>query len=92
MPAARAFAREIVDNTAPVSVALTRMLLWRMAGADHPMEAHKAESRGVSFRGPTDDVKEGIKSFFEKRKPNFTGRVSQDMPEIFPDWEEPEFI
>jgi enoyl-CoA hydratase/carnithine racemase len=91
MPTARAFAREIIDNTPPVSVALTRQLLWRVAGAAHPMEAHKADSRGVCLRGPSADVKEGIGSFLEKRKPNFPGRVSTDMPDIFPNWEEPEF-
>jgi enoyl-CoA hydratase/carnithine racemase len=91
MATARAFAREIVDNASPVSVALTRTLMWRLAGADHPMAAHQAESRGVSMRGPSADVKEGISSFIEKRKPNFPGRVSTDMPDIFPFWEEPEF-
>jgi len=91
MPAARALAQEIIENASPVSVALTRRIFWRTAGAEHPMEAHKADSRGISMRGPSADVKEGISAFMEKRKPNFPGKVSTDMPEVFPYWEEPEF-
>jgi enoyl-CoA hydratase/carnithine racemase len=68
LPAARALAREIADNSAPVSVALTRQLLWRMAGADHPMEAHKADSRAIQSRGAMADAKEGVTSFLEKRR------------------------
>jgi enoyl-CoA hydratase/carnithine racemase len=92
MAAARSLGREIAQNASPVSVAMTRQLLWRVVGTDHPMEAHKADSRGISLRGPTDDVKEGIASFLEKRLPVFPGRVSTDMPDIFPNWEEPKFI
>ncbi|AYJ84903.1 enoyl-CoA hydratase (plasmid) [Sphingomonas paeninsulae] len=91
MPAAREIAREIVDNTSPISVALTRQLLWRLAGAAHPMAAHMADSRAVHFRGPTADTKEGIASFLEKRKPHFPGKVSDGLPDIFPSWVEPEF-
>lgn len=91
MPAAHALAREIIENCSPVSVALTRRLIWRIAGTEHPMEAHMADSRGISMRGPSADVKEGISAFMEKRAPNFPGRVSTDMPEIFPYWEEPTF-
>src|SRR5579875_2584628 len=58
LPAARALAREIAENTAPVSVALTRQMLWRMAGADHPMEAHKVDSRAIQSRGASADTKE----------------------------------
>jgi enoyl-CoA hydratase/carnithine racemase len=91
MPTAREIAREIVENTSPIAVALTRRMLWRLAGASHPMEAHKVDSRAVHFRGPTEDVREGIQSFLEKRKPNFPGKISDGLPDIFPDWEEPEF-
>jgi enoyl-CoA hydratase/carnithine racemase len=88
MPAAHAIAREIVDNTAPVSIALTRQMMWRMLGADHPMEAHKIDSRGVYSRGQSPDAREGVVSFLEKRAPTFTANVSSDMPEFFPWWED----
>jgi enoyl-CoA hydratase/carnithine racemase len=85
---ARAIAREIADNTAPVSVALSRQMLWRMLGADHPMEAHKIDSRGIYARGAAADAKEGVMSFLEKRPARFTDRVSTDMPPFVPWWEE----
>jgi len=88
LPAARAFAREIAENTAPVSVALTRQMMWRMLGADHPMEAHKVDSRGIFHMGRSPDVAEGVASFMEKRKPRFGMRVSRDMPPFYPWWEE----
>jgi enoyl-CoA hydratase/carnithine racemase len=88
LPRAREIAREIIDNAAPVSVALMRQMIWRMVGADHPMEAHKIDSRGIFIRGQSPDVKEGVTSFLEKRKPHFTQKVSTDMPEYFPWWDE----
>lgn len=88
LPRARAIAREIIDNAAPVSIALMRQMVWRMAGADHPMEAHKVDSRGIFIRGQSPDVKEGVVSFLEKRPPNFKQKVSTDMPEYFPWWDE----
>jgi len=88
IPAARALAREIADNTAPVSVALTRQMMWRMLGADHPMEAHKIDSRAMFYRGASADVREGVTSFLEKRTPRFTDQVSHDMPAFFPWWRE----
>jgi enoyl-CoA hydratase/carnithine racemase len=91
LPAAYALAREIADNSAPVSVALTRQLMWRMLGASHPMEAHRAESRGLFSRGTSADAVEGVTSFLEKRPAAFTGRVSEDLPDAFPGWTEPEF-
>jgi enoyl-CoA hydratase/carnithine racemase len=91
LPAAYALAREIADNTAPVSVALTRQMLWRMAGADHPMEAHKADSRAIQARGAQGDAKEGVTSFLEKRAPQYPNTVSADLPDIWPAWREREF-
>jgi enoyl-CoA hydratase/carnithine racemase len=91
LPAARAIAREIADNTAPVSVAITRQLIWRMAGATHPMEAHKADSRGIQARGRAADAREGVTSFLEKRPPNYPDKVSKDLPDIWPHWTPPTF-
>ena len=91
LPAARALAREIVDNTAPVSVAITRQMIWRMAGAAHPMEAHMADSRGIQLRGAQGDAREGVSSFLEKRPPAFPDKVSKDLPDIWPQWSAPTF-
>jgi enoyl-CoA hydratase/carnithine racemase len=91
LPAARAIASEIAENTAPVSVALTRQMLWRMLGADHPMEAHRVDSRGIAERGRSADSREGVVSFLEKRPPVFPVKVSDGLPAIFPDWESPKF-
>lgn len=91
LPAARELAREIADNTAAVSVALTRQMLWRMLGASHPMEAHRVDSRGILSRGASPDAKEGVESFLEKRTPVYPVKVSDGLPNIFPDYEEPEF-
>jgi enoyl-CoA hydratase/carnithine racemase len=88
---ARGIAREIADNTAPVSVALSRQMLWRMMGASHPMDAHAVESRGISARGRSADSKEGVTSFLEKRAAVYPDRVSDGLPDIFPNWEDPEF-
>ena len=90
LPAARALAREIADNTAPVSVALTRQMLWRMAGAEHPMAAHRVDSRAIQARGQSADAREGVSSFLEKRTPVYPNKVSSDMPAFFPWWDEPE--
>lgn len=84
--AARGLAREIAENTAPVSIALTRQMLWRMLGADHPMEAHKIDSRAIWARGRSGDAKEGVMSFLEKRAPAYPDRVSDQMPDFYPWW------
>ena len=89
--AARALATEIVENAAPVSVALARRLMWRMLGADHPMAAHRADSRGMLARGQSADAVEGVTSFLEKRPARFVDRVSDGLPDVMPGWVEPEF-
>jgi enoyl-CoA hydratase/carnithine racemase len=91
LDAARALAHEIAENTAPVSVALARQLMWRMLGAEHPMIAHRADSRGMVARGQSADAVEGITAFLEKRPANFPDRVSEGLPDIMPDWRAPEF-
>lgn len=88
---ANSLAREIADGTAPVSVALTRQMLWRMLGADHPMEAHRVDSRAINSRGASADASEGVMSFLEKRPAAFPVKVSDGLPEVFPDWHDPEF-
>jgi enoyl-CoA hydratase/carnithine racemase len=85
---ANELAREIADNTAPVSVALTRAMLWRGLGYSHPMDAHKVDSRAILSRGRSGDAKEGVTSFLEKRAPVYPDRVSRDMPDFVPWWEE----
>ncbi|NOT41824.1 MAG: crotonase/enoyl-CoA hydratase family protein [Alphaproteobacteria bacterium] len=87
LPTAYALAREIADNTAPVSVALTRQMMWRMLGADHPMEGHKIDSRAIYARGRQGDAKEGVVSFLEKRPAAFPDKVSKDMPSFYPWWD-----
>ena len=89
--AARELAREIVENAAPVSVALARRMLWRMLGAEHPMVAHRADSRAMFYRGQSADAVEGVTSFLEKRPAHFSDRVSDGLPDIQPDWVEPEY-
>ena len=91
LAAAGALAREIVDNAAPVSVALARMMMWRMLGAEHPMIAHRADSRGMYYRGASADAAEGITSFLEKRPAQFTDRVSDGLPDVMPGWTSPDF-
>ncbi len=91
LPAARELAREIVDNASAVSVALARQMLWKMLGADHPMEAHRVESRAIYAMGELADAREGIGSFLEKRKPSFKLKPSKDIPAVYPWWEERAF-
>jgi enoyl-CoA hydratase/carnithine racemase len=91
LDAANALAREIADNAAPVSVALARQMMWRLLGAEHPMLAHRADSRGMFARGQSADAREGVTSFLEKRRPHFPDRVSDGLPDVFPGWRAPEF-
>ena len=88
---ARQIAREIADYTAPVSVALSRKMLWRMLGASHPMEAHRVDSRGIMERGRSADAREGVESFLAKRDAVYPDRVSDGLPDIFVDWVDPTF-
>ena len=84
-------AREIADNTAPVSIALIRQMMWRGTAMTHPMDAHKVDSRGILSRGRSADVQEGVTSFLEKRQAIFPDKVSADMPDYFPWWEEQKY-
>lgn len=88
---ANRIARDIADNAAPVSVALVRQMLWKGLGMSHPMEASRIESRGMYVRARGKDAKEGVMSFLEKRLPDFPDKVSTDMPDFYPWWEEPEY-
>src|SRR5881296_3371928 len=83
---ARAVGREIADNTSAVSVALARQMLWRMVGADHPMEAHKVDSRCIHWMGRSADAREGVTAFLEKRPARFPLRPSTDLPPFYPWW------
>ncbi|MEU4311028.1 enoyl-CoA hydratase-related protein [Nocardia sp. NPDC024068] len=83
LPRALELARELVSGTAPVSVALTRQLMWRMLGADSPDVAHRAESLAIYLRGVSDDTREGVEAFLEKRDPRFPGQVSAGLPDLF---------
>ena len=83
---ARSLAQEMVTDTSAMSIALARQLLWRMLGADHPMEAHKADSKCIYWMGQSADAHEGVASFLEKRRPRFTLRPSRDMPPFYPWW------
>jgi enoyl-CoA hydratase/carnithine racemase len=99
LDAAYALAREIADQTAPVSVALARRLMWTMLGAEHPMLAHRADSRAMFARGQSADAREGVTSFLEKRPASFLekrpaefrDRVSDGLPDVLPDWPAPVF-
>ena len=85
LPAARAIAAEIADNTSPVSVALTRKMMWSMLTADHPMQAHRVDSRAINERGRSADAREGVESFLEKRPAKFADKVSEGLPDVFPE-------
>ena len=89
--AAKALAREIADNTSAVSVAMTRAMMWRLSSGDHPMDAHRIDSRAIYRLSRGADAKEGITSFLEKRAPQYPAKVSEDMPDFYPWWEKAEY-
>ncbi|PKP94465.1 MAG: enoyl-CoA hydratase [Alphaproteobacteria bacterium HGW-Alphaproteobacteria-14] len=86
--AAKSLALEIAENTSAISVAMTRAMMWRLMNADHPMEAHKIDSRAIYRLSRGADAKEGIASFLEKRRPMYPGKVSDDMPDFYPWWDD----
>jgi enoyl-CoA hydratase/carnithine racemase len=86
---AREIARSYVESSAPVSVALTRQLMWRGLTLSHPMDTHRADSRALRARGASADAQEGIGAFLEKREPNYPDRVSADLPDVWPEWVQP---
>src|SRR5271167_3512979 len=92
LAAAREMAREIIDNTAPVSIALIRQMMWRGLGMTDPMQAYRVDSRGIIARGRSADVAEGVQAFLEKRPAKFLNRVSADMPDYFPWWDEQPYL
>ncbi len=91
MATAHKLAREIADNTSPLSVTMTRAMMWRLSGTEHPMMAHRIDSRAIYTLSRGVDAKEGIASFLEKREANYPGKVSGDMPDFYPWWDEPEY-
>ena len=91
LPAARELAREFADNASAVATALNRQMLWRMMAADHPMEAHKIDSRAIAYMGQSDDAREGVTSFLEKRPARFSMGPTRDMPDFYPWWDERRF-
>jgi enoyl-CoA hydratase/carnithine racemase len=91
LPAARALARDMTAESAPVSIALTRQMMWRMMGAEHPMVAHRLDSRAIWSRGQSGDAKEGVGSFLEKRVAVYPDRVSADFPDFGDLLSDPEY-
>ena len=91
LPRAQELAAEIAANTSAVSVALSRQMMWKMLGASHPMEAHRIDSQVIDFMGSGPDSREGVESFLEKRAPKFSMKVSKDLPDFYPWWEQPEY-
>lgn len=91
LPAATTLAREIAANVAPVSAVLTRQLLWQMLGADHPMQAHRLDSRAIYHTGQMADAAEGVSAFLEKRPAHWTLAPSRDLPDWFPWRPEPPY-
>jgi len=91
LPRAQELAAEIASNTSAVSVALSRQMMWKMLGAQHPMEAHRVDSRVIDFMGRGPDAREGVESFLEKRPAKFSMKVSTDLPDFYPWWKQPEY-
>jgi len=88
---ARELAKQFSNETSPVSIALIRQMMWKMLGANDPMDAHKVDSRGIYHMGRSPDCKEGVESFLEKRPAKFPMQVSKDMPKYYPWWQKQDF-
>jgi enoyl-CoA hydratase/carnithine racemase len=91
LPAARTLAQEFIDNSSAVSIAMIRQMMWRMLSAPHPIDAHEVDTAGIAALGKSNDAREGISAFLEKRTANFTDRVSKDMPSFYPWWQDRAF-
>ena len=91
IPAARQLAKRWLARSAPLSVTMVRQLMWKMLGADHPMQAHILDSAGMRALGSQPDAHEGVGAFLEKRPPQFSGRISHDLPRFYPFWQTPPF-
>jgi enoyl-CoA hydratase/carnithine racemase len=91
LPTARALAKEFVDNSSSVSMTLTRHMMWRMLGASHPLDAHEVDTAAMTALGQSDDAREGISAFLEKRPASFRDRVTQHLPKFFPWWKDRPF-
>ena len=91
LPAAKALVDEIAKGSAPVSAVVSRGLLWRMLGADHPMVAHRADSAAIAELGRKADSAEGVMAFLEKRDPDWKLKPSQDLPASYPWWDFPAY-
>lgn len=89
LDAAKRIAHEIAENTSAVSVAMTRAMLWRLSAAEHPMAAHRIDSKAIYRLSRSADAREGVRSFLEKRPPAYPDMVSRDMPDFYPWWDEP---
>lgn len=83
LPSAYAIAHEFAEHSAPVSVALTRQLLWRMCGAVEPVDAHRIESKALAILGSSADAREGVTAFIERRAASFVMSASRDLPDVF---------
>ncbi|MBT7892057.1 MAG: crotonase/enoyl-CoA hydratase family protein [Deltaproteobacteria bacterium] len=88
IPAAREIAMHIANNVSAISASLTRQMMWKMLGADHPISAHEIDSRAIFALGSSADAREGVESFLQKRAPDFKDQVNKDMPDFYPWWDE----
>ena len=89
LPTARRLALEIAQNTSAISVTLARQMMWKLLGADHPMDAHRLDSQAMFWTGRSADAREGVRAFLEKRPARFPGRPSTDLPPFYPWWPRP---